>query len=198
MIARATRGLLTNPKAGLLLKFQFNPHVIDFTKKPEYELQTPAGWDRPIVWYLRNSEKYIEFDLMGDSTPGSMGFDGASIVRPFGVRDAIATLESFMLPETPILSMPNTKARQFVEPPDCYFIFGLQWAKTKVVEAPIKQMLFSKDSLTPQRFTTRVKLLVLEDSATGNYDAATRSVMSAYGAVTSAVGAITGSVGGIG
>jgi hypothetical protein len=195
MISRSTRGVMANPAAGLMLKFQFNPHIVDFSKKPEYELQTPAGWDRPIVWYLRNGERHIEFDLTGDATAGSMGLDGASILRPFGVRDQIATIESFMLPQTPMLSLPDPKSRQFIEPPDCYFIFGLQWAKTKVVEAPIKQMLFDKDSLTPSRFTTRIKLLVIEDSAMGNYDAATRSVMSLYGSAASAIGTVTSRLG---
>ena len=195
MIPRTTRGVMANPKAGLLLAFQFNPHVLDISKKPEYELQTPPGWDRPIVWYLRNGERYIEFELTGDTTAGSLGAEAAAIVRPFGVRDMIATIESFMLPETPMLSLPDRKSRQFIEPPDCYFIFGLQWAKCKVVEAPIRQMLFDRDTLTPARFTTKIKLLVVEDSALGGYDAATRTLMARYGAVSSAVSAAASLVG---
>ncbi|MFH0989833.1 MAG: hypothetical protein V1799_07445 [bacterium] len=192
MIRRATRGLMSNPNAGLMLKFQFNPHELLVSKKPEYELQTPAGWDHPIAWYSHGGERYIEFQLWGDSTQGAVNVEAANIVKPFGVMDMISTIESFMLPESGMFSLPNKKTKRFVDPPDCYFIYGLQWAKTKVVEAPIKQMLFDPDTLLPNRFSTNIKLLVIEEGSISNYSSAQRLVMSRFSGVTSAVGTIAG------
>jgi hypothetical protein len=184
MIIRGTRGLLANPKAGLMFKFQFNPTSLKIDKRPNYILRTPAGWDRPVIWYQNNGERIIEFDVVGDSTRGSDNVSGFVLPKPFGVRDMIATLESFMLPETPLSSMPNFKLRQFVPPPDCYFIYGLRWAKTKVLEAPVKEMLYDPYSLTPNRFFSSLKLLVVEEGSLYEYESAQRVLMARYAGIT--------------
>ncbi len=179
MIDRSIRGMLANVTQGLFYKFQFNPSVIKTDKPVHYGILSPAGWDRPIIQYERNGERTMEFDLIGDSTPGSQGqFESA---RLYGVRDMIAILESFMLPAVDMSDiLGNKKKRKFSEPPNCYFVYGLKWAKCKLASAPIRETLFDK-TLTPQRFFTTLKLIVMEDGILNDIETAQRVLLSRFG-----------------
>ncbi len=191
MITRSTRGIMANLKAGLFFKFQFNPSEIETDKKVEYDSFTPPGWSRPILRYKGNGESTIEFDLWGDSTEGSAGIEAFTLPRPFGVRDVIAVLESFKLPEQKPFELPKFYGRKFVAPPDCYFIYGLRWARCKLVEAPVKEMLFSPMTLNPNRFRTHIKLVVIEEGSLYEYASVQRVLMARLASGTGALSALT-------
>ena len=190
----SVKGIIANPKAGLIFKFQFNPHEMNIQKPVNYELRTPPGWDRPIIEYSNNGVKTIEFDIVADATDGSASTVNFQFAKPYGVRDVIATLESFMLPESPLDQMPMFDKRKFVAPPLCYFIFGLRWAKTVLAEAPIRETLYSSLTLTPQRLFSRLKFMVVEEGSAYELESVQRVILARAGAVTSAIG-VVGNVG---
>lgn len=183
------RGMLANPDAGLFFRFQFNPHEITTDKPVKYDALSPAGWDRPILQYVNNGEQTIEFDVMADATPAS---GAVNLVRPYGVLDVIAVLETFKLPQSFSAAsairngislstlVPNRSMRRFTQPPDCYFVYGLKWAKCKLVSAPIREGLYTK-ALIPQRMFTKIKLVVIEDGWMADAADAERRVLSILG-----------------
>ena len=187
--AMSIRGMLANPDAGLFFRFQFNPHEISTDKAVKYDSLSPAGWDRPILQYVNNGESTIEFDVMADSTPAS---GSANAVRAYGVLDVIAVMETFKLPQSFSVSsaikngvslqtlVPNRTMRRFTQPPDCYFVYGLKWAKCKLVSAPVRQGLFNR-ALIPQRMFTKIKLVVIEDGWMADVADAERRVLAVLG-----------------
>ena len=185
---QSIRGLMANVEAGLMFKFQFNPSEIRTDKKVNYDVQDQPGWSHPILWYRSNGERIIEFNLICDATEGSKTFDPVAVVRPYGVEDVIATLESFKLPEEAPFALPDFRRRKFIAPPDCYFVFGLRWAKTKLLEAPITESIFSATSLTPQRFSTQIKLVVIEEGTLADMESMQRKLLARFNSLTSGGG----------
>ena len=189
---RSVRGLMANPKAGLLLKFQFNPSEIKNDKRVNYDIQHQAGWPHPIVWYQGGGERTIQFSLVFDATDGSNGLDTFRVMRPYGVQDVISVIESFRLPEDGLSTILQTgDLRRFIAPPDCYFVYGMRWAKTKVLEAPITESLFDRTTLYPRRCTVDVRLLVIEEGTVADVESAARRVMAkASGAMDLVTGGV--------
>lgn len=191
MIARSTRGIMANIKAGLFFKFQFNPSEMETDKKVNYDFYAPPGWDRPIARYKGNGESTIEFELWGDSTAGSAGIEAFTLPRPFGVRDVISVLESFKLPEQKPFELPRFYGRRFVAPPDCYFIYGMRWARCKLIDAPIKEMLYDAFTLNPNRFHTKIKLAVIEEGSLYEYASVQRAIMARLASASGALSSLT-------
>jgi hypothetical protein len=104
----------------------------------------------------------------------------------------IAVLETFKLPQSFSVSsaikngvslqtlVPNRTMRRFTQPPDCYFVYGLKWAKCKLVSAPVRQGLFNR-ALIPQRMFTKIKLVVIEDGWMADVADAERRVLAVLG-----------------
>jgi hypothetical protein len=98
----------------------------------------------------------------------------------------IAVLESFKLPQDDGF-FPDLKRRRFTQPPNCYFIYGLKWAKCKLLDAPVRELLFTRDTLTPQRFFTTIKLIVVEDGDLYALESYQRALLAKIGSIFDAV-----------
>jgi len=177
-------GFLANPKAGLVLKFQLNPIELEDTKEVQYEVENVPGWDGPIITWVSSGARHIRFDLMFDRTEegSSIGLYTKSFYYDIvGVMDLKAILEGFLYPSfDKMFKLSDTKTMK--PPPDCYFVYGVRWARTKMISCPIKEIVHDK-FLIPRRITTSVDLLVMEQGMLHQINTATRKGLAIAGSV---------------
>lgn len=177
-------GLMANIEAGLLIRFQLNPMEVEVTKEVSYDIENVAGWDAPIVTWVSGGAKHLRFDLMFDRTSEGVGMGLSHESAKFlGVMDFAAQLESFLYPRYDnFFSFSTTKPMR--PPPDCYFVYGPRWAKCKLLSAPVKEIVHSP-LLVPERMTTSIDLLVVEEGLIHNINTATRKGLAVAGSAIS-------------
>ena len=177
------KGFLTNPEAGLLLKFQFNPIQIEWDKRIDYEIESVGGWPAPIVTWVSGGDKRIRFELFFDRSKSGKASGAWTVDMPgIGVQGALAVIESFLYPQEGPFEFRNalTGEQRFVAPPDCYLILGTRWARCKLLSAPIKESMFDS-ALVPIRATVTLEFLVLEEGALAMVDHIKRKVFAGLG-----------------
>ena len=168
---------MTNPLTGLALAFHFNPSTIEFDKQNNWDIDSPIGFNAPIVTWTSGGEKRMRFDLVFDNTQGAIDSNIVTFNVPLtGARGAISIIESFLEPEKALI--------QFLEeeevakpPPECYVILGLRFWRTRLMSAPIQELLYNK-LLTPTRIMSFMEFLILEEGVINQVNQATRKTLA--------------------
>jgi len=175
---RAVRGMVVNLKSALALAFQVNPMQIEVDKRNNWDIDTPVGFEAPIVTWVSGAEKHIRFDLFFDGTKAGVESGISLFSIPFtGVRGQIAVLESFLAPQVPVVDI--FKRQNIMNaPPDVFLIIGLRFWRCKLISAPIQEILHDK-FLTPMRILSALDFIVLEEGSLHRVNVATRRTLAA-------------------
>lgn len=206
--AKAIRGVMTNLDYGLALAFQVNPMEIEFDKEVNYDLDTPVGYNGPIITWVGNGPRKIRLNLFYDATQAAVDSGlavlGVPTVRTspttplqitpgnlpvptrgslgapplLGVRGIISVIESFLEPAQPFSEPFGIRSIQARSPPSCILILGLRWWLTQLLSAPMKEILHDK-LLTPLRMTVGLEFLVRESGEIQDANLLTRRALAA-------------------
>jgi len=180
---KAVRGMMLNPniKNPLALAFHVNPTQIEIDKQNNWDIETPLGFQAPIVTWVSGGRKMIKFDLFFDGTKAAEQNGLTFFTVPFiGTRGVISVIESFLLPDKGLIERfaPNPDGgNKTPPPPDIILVLGARFWKVKLLTAPLKEILFDK-FLTPMRLMTSLEMIVLEEGKIQVVDDATRTGFS--------------------
>jgi len=176
--ARRIPGALVNLQFGLFLRFMLNPTQIDVAKRPNYESRDVPGWRAPQRWWTGGAEKTISFTCYWDKS-ASRNTGGINLFVPstpgVGLRDVIATVESFLEPKQPTNANPFKDLPQAVKdlmslpdaylpPPVAFFVYGTRIWKCRVLQAPISEVVHDQ-YLNPMHISVNFSLGVIEEGA---------------------------------
>jgi len=174
---KAIRGVIINPIVPLSLAFHFNPHTVNQDKQNNYNIETPTGFNAPIVTWVSGGVKRLKFDLHFENTPGGVDSRQVTFNTPLiGARGAISVLQSFMEPEKDLLDFIGGGELQ-KPPPECFLILGLRFWRTRLVSAPIDELLFDL-LLTPERILASLEFIVLEEGIINEVNQVSRKALA--------------------
>lgn len=174
----ALRGILANLKAGLALKFQFNPAGWETTQDVSYQVQGIPGWDHPDIIWEHGGARRIKFDLFFDRTQGAVDSHFAAVGIPLiGTEAYKAVIESFLYPQRSILSFVGAPTI-YIPPPRGTLILGTRFYDV-ILEGgqALRDMLVDK-LLTPVRLFATMSFLVIEEGTINDMNCATRKALA--------------------
>jgi len=174
---KAIRGVMINPFTPLALAFHFNPRTINQDKQNNYNIDTPTGFNAPIVTWVSGGVKKMKFDLHFENTEGAQDSRQVSFNVPLiGARGAISVIQSFMEPEKDLLEFIGGSSIQ-KPPPECFLILGLRFWRTRLVSAPIDELLFDL-ILTPERILASLEFIVIEEGLLSDVNQVSRKALA--------------------
>jgi len=174
---KAIRGVMINPFTPLALAFHFNPSTINQDKQNNYNIDTPTGFNAPIVTWVSGGVKRMKFVLHFENTEGAVDSRQVTFNVPLiGARGAISVIQSFLEPEKNLLEFIGGDELQKA-PPECFVILGLRFWRTILVSAPIDELLFDL-LLTPERILTSLEFIVLEEGIISDVNQVSRKALA--------------------
>jgi len=188
-------GLFVEPLSKVFVRFQFNPTEMKINKQVRYDYDDIPLYYTQLPIFKGGGHKTLEFELFFDRTEASPQ-SGIYRKAGIGVMDIQAAIETFLRPaEPPLLanleSLKNTvrgqvqDAERVAAPPDCLFLYGTRWYKTKMTQAPMTESFYDW-KLLPLRFTvTGLQLLVIEFGYLFRLMESERKVLSLAGSAVS-------------
>jgi len=174
---KAIRGVMINPFAALALAFHFNPRTINQDKQNNYNIDTPTGFNAPIVTWVSGGVKRLKFDLHFENTEGAVDSRQVTFNVPLiGARGAISVLQSFLEPQKDLLEFIGGSSIQ-KSPPEVFLVLGLRFWRTRLVSAPIDELLFDL-LLTPERILAQLEFIVLEEGLISDINQVSRKALA--------------------